>query len=513
MPKVIIASDSPMAADAGAAIADNGGNAVDAAIAATIVSMCTSPGVVAPGCSGFITIYSPHQDPVAIDAYAEVPGRGLPASRFGQGIREVNFDYGGGMKSLVGYGSVATPGIFAGLGKAWEQYGKLPWHQLVTPARQWAEQGFPLSRVSADYLAFTSQSIFGWHPDSYKAIHDLNGKCLRAGETVKIAGLAESLELIATQGAETFYTGELGAKIAQEIQANQGLLTAADLAAYEAITRKPIDFNWGEWEIITNPAPAIGGACLAAMLLLLENNAFKQWDSNAVKTMAQIQRAVLDYRHQYLDGADNGLVTKEVARLLQLAGLGEPNKLLQSPSTIHTSAVDSNGLACAITASAGYGSGVMIENTGLWLNNSLGEIELHPHGLEGLSPGTRLASNMAPTIAHREDGTVLAIGSPGASRITTALTQVLFNYIHLGMSLPDAIAHPRLHVEVFEDLHTMAYEAGLPIEAIQSLVTREFEGLSMYFGGVQAALWSPSEGLSAVADPRRTGKVACGGKK
>lgn len=512
MSRVIIASDSPMAADAGAVIADNGGNAVDAAIAATIVSMCTAPGVIAPGCSGFITIWSPQEEPVVIDAYAEVPGRGLPAARFGQGIREVNFDYGGGMRSLVGYGSVATPGMFAGLGEAWEQYGNLPWQKIVTPAQQLAERGFPLSRVSADYLAFTSKSIFGWHPDSYRAIHNAEGNCLQAGELVQIAGLAESLKLIASEGTQTFYTGELGAKIAQEIQDNQGLLTATDLAAYQAIVRKPISFSCGDWEIFTNPAPAIGGACLAAMLLLLENNAFSRWDSSAVKTMAQIQQAVLDYRHQYLDGATNNLVTKEVARLLQLAGLDEPNNLLQSPSTIHTSAVDSNGLACAITASAGYGSGVMITDTGLWLNNSLGEIELHPHGLEGLSPGTRLASNMAPTIARREDGTVLAIGSPGASRITTALTQVLFNYIHLGMSLEDAIAFPRLHVEVFEDLHTMAFETGLPIDAITSLVTRQFEGISMYFGGVQAALWNPNQGLEAVADPRRTGKVASGGK-
>jgi gamma-glutamyltranspeptidase/glutathione hydrolase len=510
MSKVIIASDSRMAAEAGAAIANSGGNAVDAAIAATIVSMSTAPGVIAPGCSGFITIWSPQNDPVVIDAYAEVPGRGLPPTRFGQGIREVNFDYGGGMKSVVGYGSVATPGIFAGLGTAWEQYGNISWHEIVTPAQQLAERGFPLSRVSADYLIYTGKSIFGWHRDSYRGIHHPDGSCLQVGDLVHIPGLANSLKLIATEGAEVFYRGELGEKIVREIQANQGLLTTTDLVAYRAIARNPISFRCGDWDIFTNPAPAIGGACLAAMLLLLEKNSFSEWDSAAVKTMAQIQQAVLDYRYQYLDGASNSVVTKEVERLLQLAGLGEPNNLLQSPSTIHTSAVDSTGMACAITASAGYGSGVMIADTGLWLNNSLGEIELHPHGLEGLAPGTRLASNMAPTIARRDDGTILAIGSPGASRITTALAQVLFNFLHLNLSLEDAIAHPRLHVEVFEARQTMAFETGLATDAIKSLVTRQFKGISMYFGGVQAALWNPKQGLDAVADPRRTGAIALG---
>jgi gamma-glutamyltranspeptidase/glutathione hydrolase len=511
MSRVSISSGSQISADAGAAVAAEGGNAVDAALAAALVSMCTDLGVMAPGASGFITIWSPEKQPIAIDAYAEMPGRGLPSERVGKGMREVFFDYGGKMSSIIGYGSVATPGMFAGLAMAAEQYGNLPWKAVVEPARRWVKEGFPLTGGAAEYLAYTHDAIFSWHPESYRVLHHPDGSCLREGEIVRIPELAESLKVIAEQGAETFYTGEIGQRIAREIQANGGLLTALDLQAYRAIARTPICIRLGDWEVITNPPPAIGGACVVAMLLLLEREPFSTWNLAAVRQMAQIQKAVLDYRRHHFEDSSNSAKEAKVARLLKWASCGDFQAGVISPSTIHTSAVDSNGLACAITASAGYGSGVTIAGTGLSLNNSLGEIELHPQGLQGLTPGTRLVSNMAPTIARRDDGTIIAIGSPGASRITTAIVQVLHNFLHLEMSLSEAINHPRLHVEVFEGLPSIAFEAGLPIDSIEGFVTREFPQLSMYFGGVQAALWNRELGLLAAADPRRTGAIAYGG--
>ena len=508
MSRLAIASSSQISADAGAAIASQGGNAVDAALAATLVSMCTDLGVMAPGSSGFITIWSPEKTPIVLDAYGEMPGRGLPSERLGRGMREVVFDYGGQMSTGIGYGSVATPGILAGLAMAAEQYGNLPWATIVEPARRWVKEGFPLTGGAAEYLAYTHEAIFSWHPESYRVLHHPDSSYLKAGEIVCLPELAESLGLIADQGADTFYTGEIGQQIAREIQANEGLLTALDLQAYRARVRAPISLRLGDWEVITNPPPAIGGACVAAMLLLLECQPLGPGNLAAVKQMVQIQKSVLDYRHHHFQSSHNSARSAQVARLLKWANCGDFQAGLTSPSTIHTSAVDSHGGACAITASAGYGSGVMIEGTGLWLNNSLGEIDLHPQGVQGLTPGTRLVSNMAPTIARRDDGTMIAIGSPGASRITTAIVQVLHNFLHLGMSLSEAINHPRLHVEVFEGLPSIAFEAGLPVAGLEGFVPREFPQRYMYFGGVQAALWHREEGLLAAADPRRAGGIA-----
>lgn len=208
MSRLAIASGSQISAEAGAAIASQGGNAVDAALTATLVSMCTDLGVMAPGASGFLTIWSPEKPPIVLDAYAEMPGRGLPSERLGRGMREVVFDYGGQMNTGIGYGSVATPGIFAGLAMAAEQYGNLPWSTVVEPARRWVKEGFPLTGGAAEYLAYTHEAIFSWHPDSYRALHHPDGSYLKAGEIVRLPELAQSLELIAEQGADTFYTVE-----------------------------------------------------------------------------------------------------------------------------------------------------------------------------------------------------------------------------------------------------------------------------------------------------------------
>jgi gamma-glutamyltranspeptidase/glutathione hydrolase len=185
-------------------------------------------------------------------------------------------------------------------------------------------------------------------------------------------------------------------------------------------------------------------------------------------------------------------------------------RLLSAQSTVHTSAVDSDGLACAITLSDGYGSGVMPPGTGLWMNNALGEKELNPRGFHGWPPGRRIPSNMAPTVARDDQGGVLAIGSPGADRITTAILQTMIHFMHAGLPLAEAVAQPRLHVERLHGVWQVAYEAGLAVEELD-VVTRRYESHSMFFGGVAAAFWSPETGFQVAADDRRAGGTAVAG--
>lgn len=511
MTHVSIAAGSQISADAGAVVADLGGNAVDAVIAAAIVSMCTDTGIMAPGAGGFVTVWPADGEPVVLDGYAEIPGRGLPPGRLGQGATEVQFDYGGGMRTLVGYGSVATPGAFASLASASRRFGSMPWAQVLAPGIRWARTGFPLSGAAAVYLSHTHEAIFSWHPDSYRILHHRDGTPLREGERVHVPDLADTLSLIAEQGAGTLYGGPLGRRIARGVQANGGLLTEADLDAYRSEVRAPIRVRLDGWEVATNPPPAVGGACMAAMLLLLDRQPIERWNPAEAARMVEVQHAVLDYRARCLDGATRDM-PRAAAGLLERAGLGQAGALLQSPSTVHVSAVDGDGLACAATMSSGYGSGAMVEGTGFWLNNSLGEVDLHPKGLQGLPPGTRLSSNMAPTIARRDDGAVLAIGSPGASRITTAIVAALVNFVEVGMPLSEAVAHPRLHVEMFDQAWTVATEPGLPLQPMNGFRIRAFDALHMYFGGVQAALRHADGSTEAVADPRRAGGIAEGGR-
>jgi gamma-glutamyltranspeptidase/glutathione hydrolase len=262
----------------------------------------------------------------------------------------------------------------------------------------------------------------------------------------------------------------------------------------------------GEWALATNPAPALGGAAVAAVLQLISS--VDAWDAEGTRHIASALDAVIRFRHDRLDGAAD--ISREIAILMKAASAGVP-AALSSPSTIHVSSVDTTGLACSITSSAGYGSGAMIPGTGIMLNNSLGEVELQPGGLHALQPGTRLASNMAPTIARVTSGEVVAVGSPGADRITSAVALTLFNYLRLGMQLEAAVGHPRLHAESFEGKPTLAFEPGIDISAVDELIGRPFSARSMYFGGVQAASRSGSGALEATADPRRTGGIALAG--
>lgn len=509
MRRVSIASASRLAADAGAAVADAGGNAVDAAIGSAICSMVTEPGIIAPGAGGFITVWPSSGDPTVIDCYAEMPGRGLPPARFGRGGRKVELTYGGKTTTIVGYGSVATPGAFRGLRLAWERYGEAPWAELFGPAIAAVSNGFPLSSAAAEWLGHSHELIFGWDPPSYAVVHHESGRHLSAGDPVHVPDLAETLGLLAEEGVEPLYGGELAARIVAASDAHEGILTLRDFTEYKAIERTPIVVDIDSWSIATNAAPAVGGATMASILLLMRVLGFERWDASNVARLAEAQDAVREFRRGRLDDLhDRGT---EVARLLDLAAMGDMKGMLQAPSTTHTSSVDSDGVGCSITVSAGYGSGAMVPGTGMWLNNSLGEIELHGGGFHSLIPGTRLVSNMAPTVARSKDGAVLAIGSPGASRITTALSSVLLNFIHLGMSLTEAIEHPRLHAEMFNGVPTIAYEPGIDVSEVSGFETRRFPDISMYFGGVQAALWDPLAGFFDMADPRRDGAVAHGG--
>ena len=175
----------------------------------------------------------------------------------------------------------------------------------------------------------------------------------------------------------------------------------------------------------------------------------------------------------------------------------------RSAATVHTSAVDTDGLGCSITSSAGYGSGEIPAGTGLWLNNCLGELELNRRGLDAGPAGTRLPSNMAPGVA-RKDGAVLAFGSPGADRITTALQQFLIGHLQIGLPLAEANAAPRLHVEIGAGRPAISAEDGVDLPDID-LPIRRYPPASMYFGGVGAASFRRESGLSATADPRREG--------
>jgi gamma-glutamyltranspeptidase/glutathione hydrolase len=497
-----IATTSTIAAQAGESIARAGGNAVDAAIAATLVSINTEPGVCSLGCGGFMTVWPPGGDPVTLDGYVAAPGKNTSIKEADRNSTEVHLEYGGGVKTVVGPDSVGVPGGIALLGTASKHFGKLPWHCLFEPAIEIVRNGFPLPEASYNYLIYSGDSIFGRSPDGYGALHHPDGRLRRAGEIVQVPHLADTLERIAKKGPNEFYSGAIGRAIIQYSIAEGGRLSAEDMATYEVIHRPSLIVSSRNWKIATNPPPAVGGAVLAAMLKMISAHAITDWNLESVQFLIEVQRAALGYRRDRLDLSEH--ITEDAARLLELAASEHPAALLGSGSTCHTSVVDDTGLACSVTTSAGYGAGDMPPDTGIWLNNCVGELELNKRGMNIGPPGIRLPSNMAPSAAVSDEGEVMAIGSPGADRITTALLQALVNYIMLDMPLADAIEYPRVHVELGEDDYRVAYESGVPVDQL-NVPARKFDSTSMFFGGVGAAQWSPAGGFTVAADPRRNG--------
>ncbi|HET8601023.1 MAG TPA: gamma-glutamyltransferase [Segeticoccus sp.] len=504
--RAAVAATSPLAAQAGLDLVHAGGNAVDAAIAAMGVAMVTEPGVVSPMGGAFLNVWPVGGDPVVVDGSVEMPGRGLARERFGGGLREITTSYGGGITIQAGHGSVATPGVFACFQEAHDRYGSAPWAELLAPAVAAAERGFPLGTAAASYLAITHDTLFGWDDETHAFLSRPDGAVVEAGDVLRSPELASSLRTIADHGADAVYTGELGRVLVEDMEQRGGLVTAADLTAYRAVVRPALTTRLGAWRLATNPPPSIGGPVLTALLRLLGDEPAPE-----VARVAAVQRAVLGYRRDRLDVAPD--LEAAGRELLEVVARGGLAGLPTSSSTAHVSVVDEDGTACAVTASAGYGSGATVPGTGLMLNNCLGEPELNRRGLHALAPGTRLASNMAPTTAVGAAGDRLAIGTPGADRITTALMQVLHAYCVEGADLQQAIDAPRLHisfpggqprVEFEQDARLAAGLAGsgLPVVAHPST--------SMYFGGVGAALRSGQSVLSAAADPRRAAATAVG---
>ena len=502
MTRAAIAAPNALAAQAGMDVVALGGTAVDAAIAAHATVYVTEPGIVSALGGAFVNVWPADGEPQVIDGNSEMPGRSADPERFGGGLRAIHLDYGGGITINAGPGSAATPGSFAAYDLAHEMYGRASWADILAPAITAAREGFVLGQAAGHYLQLTGRSLWSFDEQT-RAQHFDGDEPAGPGTRMTNRDLANTLELVAQHGIAELYTGSVGEAIADHVTGTGGLLGRTDLAAYRPVCRPASRAIIGDWDVALNPPPSIGGPVLTAMLRSIADRGMDP------AALIEIQRLVLGYRAEHLDRAtDLRAAGAELLLALETTGLAS---LPTSQDTAHVSVVDSEGNACAITTSAGYSSGVTVPGTGLVLNNCLGEPELNRLGLHALRPGTRLASNMSPATARSADGVTLAIGSPGADRITTALSQVIGRHCLQGEDLQASIDAPRLHVELGGDGVRVHHE---PEDGVAAAIGRAgatgvpHEALDMYFGGVGAAYGTTAGELGAAADPRRAAATA-----
>lgn len=490
-----MAAGNRLGAEAGANVARAGGNAVDACIASCITAWVAEPFFVSVGGSGFLAVRTPEGTVEVVDGNNTMPLT-APTSP-GQGIERIYLDYSNGMYTGIGAGSIGVPGILAAARTAWESHGKIEWAALFQDAIQAAREGIMFPKTSAYYLSVTWEAIWSKYKEARELFSDDSGQPLVEGAPMKQPELAEALTAIAEHGPGVFYSGSLASEITDAIADGHGLITSEDLSGYTAEVRAPVSTDAFGWTIESNPPPSVGGAVLVHMLALLDEASMDD-PLERLRAIVEAQRAAVGFRQErYQDpGAIAGAFEEALTSLR--------SKSMRSPSTTHASAADADGYACSITASNGYGSGLVVH--GMLLNNTLGEEELNPLGVHRLPPGSRCHSNMAPTIASGP-GMTVALGSPGADRIVSAIVQTFLRVAVDGDSLSEAVAAPRAHLDPRRDGELLCYELDLP-GADLGYTPRHYDEIHMYFGAVQAASVTDDGTVDAVFDPRRSGGAA-----
>jgi gamma-glutamyltranspeptidase / glutathione hydrolase len=437
-----------------------------------------------------------------------MPGKGLPEAAFGAGGKPhtVVLKYGAGVNSTVGGPSVAVPGALRGWETLLARHGRLTLKECLAPAARLAREGFRLCRTAGMWLEVAAE-VLRLTDETRKNFYR-GERVYVEGEEVRFPELAETLDALGEEGADLFYRGRLSRQISSYVLSMGGIITEKDLEEYEAVVREPLDVAYGPGEIYTNGPPSAGGATLAQMLRIVSAYDLAGLpEEEFVTVMAGAMRlALADRETAYVEGEENDRVA---ARLTSEEYAAAQRKRIfgafGSPHTTHLSCVDADGVAVSITASMGYGSGLVVPGTGIPLNNALGEPELNPKGFHALRPGQRLVSSMSPTVVSSEEGGLVALGSPGASRIPTAILQTLVNVLDLGMPLETAVLAPRFHAE--GDL--FAYEAGARKANLEDYGrVLAYDEPSMYFGGVNAVRRTPQGLFEAAADPRRSGGAA-----
>ena len=538
----MVVAQEARAARIGLAVLERGGNAVDAAVATGFAMAVTYPRAGNIGGGGYMVIRlagrqrGPKAGPrnIAID-YREA----APAAA----TREMFLDEKGNAdpkKSRDSALAIGIPGTVAGLALAHERYGsgRLTLAELLAPAVALARDGFAVEDDIADSLPRARARLTRW-PSSAKIFLKPDGQVLAPGDTLVQRDLADTLEAIAKHGPRAFYEGPIAEKIAAAVQAAGGIMTADDLKNYRPHVRRPIRGRYRGYEIISMPPSSSGGVVLVEMLNVLEGYKLSERD-DAVRLHLMIEamrRAYAD-RAAYL--GDPAVVTAPLARLMskryaaQLRAGINPERATPSheihrdvplpregANTTHFSVVDryGNAVSNTYTLNFSYGVGLIADGTGVLLNNELDDFAARPatpnaFGLIGgdanaPGPNKRPLSSMTPTIVTKDGRPVIVTGSPGGSRIITAVLQVIVNVIDRKMDVYDAVAAPRIHHQWSPD--RVLVEQGFSNETIAALEGRGHKVEPRPYGGTSAnTILVTPRGLLGAADPRTRGSLAAG---
>jgi Gamma-glutamyltransferase len=520
--KGVVAAGHPETAKAAAEILAAGGTVVDAALAGLAVACVAEPVLASLGGGGFLLVHDARAGvasrPLAYDFFVQTPCRPRPADY--TDLRAVEADFGVTRQTFhIGLGSVATPGVVKGLFAAHRDLGRIPIRQLVEPATALARSGVRVDSMQARIFRIV-RSILQDRPDTVDLFASplRPGELIGEGEVLRMPDLADALEILAVEGDDLFYRGEMGRQLVTDCAAHGGHLTRQDLEGYDVERRAPLIVERFGARFALNPPPAVGGLLVGLGLSLMPVAGL---GSAGFGTLVHLQRlvrvlaAIDDERH---DRRIHALPPDEAEACLDPARIAALSGRLDAPAsrspvarrgTTHISVADEAGNAAALTVSNGSGSGYLLPGTGILFNNMLGEDDINPDGIGRWPADRRMGSMMAPTLVDTADGRRIALGSGGSNRIRSAVLQVLLNLQVFTQPLAVAVASPRLHRE----RDTLSVEPGfdervIDVLAAEAETVERWDHLSMFFGGVHAAMCGRGGLLDASADARRGGGVA-----
>ncbi len=463
----MIVAAHPLAVRAGHEIFAKGGNAVDAAIAVQFALAVVYPRAGNIGGGGFMVLRKPDGEADALDYREKAPlagGRDMYLDSLGEAITDL---------SRAGHLAAGVPGTVMGMYEAHKKYGRIErFGDLLKPAIRLAKRGFPISRAEAERLN-TYQEDFrkcSTLPNPFT-----EEKNWQAGDLLVQPELARTLERLRDEGPAGFYQGETAKLLLEEMARGGGLITQADLDQYRALWRQPITGAYKNYRIISMSPPSSGGVALLQLLRILEPHELKAGDPSTMHLMIEAMRRVYADRAYYMGDPDfypvpaDSLLDKdylsermadfspEKATPSGQTQWGEVRVQMERFETTHTSVVDRDGMAVAVTTTINdnYGNKVVVGGAGFFLNNEMDDFSVKPgvpnlYGLLGgeanaIEPGKRMLSSMTPAIVEKDGELFLVLGSPGGSTIITSNLQVILNVIEFGMELPDAVAAPRFH--------------------------------------------------------------------
>ena len=482
----VIAAGHPATAQAGAEVLRDGGNAVDAAVAAMLASFAAEPLLTGLGAGGHMLVAGGRQGPAVLDFFVQAPARRQDGSA--AELEAVDVSFGDAVQVFyIGPASCGVYGAPAGVCAAVERWGTIPLQRLAEPAARLAREGVRLNagqayvaEILAELLTSTPECASLWAPE---------GHVLREGELLRNPELGDALERLGSDGAEPFYRGDIARAVCDWLAARGGSLSGAELASYRAIEREPVRVGYRDRTVLSNPPPSAGGTLLAYSLALLDRG---PQPPPLQSVLAAMEAAQSERTPEFVQGlAEEGFLERFLDSRLG--------------STTHISVLDADGCACSVTCTNGEGSGVVVPGTGIHLNNVMGEEDLNPLGWHRHPAGRRMPSMMAPSVVLDPDGEVeLVLGSAGSNRIRSAILQTIVGVVDNGLGARQAVQAPRMHVEDGIVYHEPGVDMSIVSELDPEREIVAFHALNLFFGGVQA-VHSAGGRMSGAGDPRRGG--------